>query len=84
MQIFTPRPPENRMKGALSFAYGLFKVEAENIVVQVAAFFGRLRGDRTHKFFTCPNCRNRLRVPAGKGKIAITCPKCGTRFEGKS
>ena len=49
-----------------------------------ANLFGRVRGDKTHKFFTCPNCRNRLRVPAGKGKIAITCPKCGTRFEGKS
>ena len=49
-----------------------------------ANLFGRLRGDRTHKFFTCPNCRNRLRVPAGKGRIAITCPKCGNRFEGKS
>ncbi len=45
---------------------------------------GRLRGDKTHKFFTCPNCRNRLRVPAGKGKIEIACPKCGTRFAGKS
>ncbi len=40
--------------------------------------------DRTHKFFTCPSCRSRLRVPAGKGKLEITCPSCGTRFSGKS
>ena len=45
---------------------------------------GRLKGDKDHKFFTCPKCRNRLRVPTGKGKIQITCPKCGTRFAGKS
>ena len=44
----------------------------------------RVSGDRDHKYFTCPSCRNRLRVPAGKGKIEITCPKCGTRFAGKS
>lgn len=37
-----------------------------------------------YKFFTCPSCRNHLRVPRGKGKIQITCPKCGQRFGGKS
>lgn len=50
----------------------------------LANVFGAVRGDRTHKFFTCPGCRKRLRVPAGKGKIEITCPGCGTRFSGKS
>lgn len=36
------------------------------------------------KFFACPSCKNRLRVPRGKGKIQITCPVCGQRFSGKS
>ena len=35
---------------------------------------------KTHKYFKCPSCRNTLRVPKGKGKIQITCPKCGERF----
>ena len=39
---------------------------------------------RDYKFFVCPGCHNRLRVPRGKGKIQITCPKCGQRFGGKS
>lgn len=39
---------------------------------------------RDYKFFTCPSCKNILRVPRGKGKIQITCPKCGQRFGGKS
>jgi ribosomal protein L37AE/L43A len=34
----------------------------------------------THKFFRCPSCKNTLRVPKGKGKVYITCPKCGERF----
>ena len=33
-----------------------------------------------HRFFRCPQCKERLRVPKGKGKILITCPKCGTQF----
>jgi predicted RNA-binding Zn-ribbon protein involved in translation (DUF1610 family) len=35
---------------------------------------------KTHRFFRCKSCRNRLRVPRGKGKLHITCPKCGERF----
>ena len=35
---------------------------------------------KTHKFLKCPSCRNTLRVPKGKGKLQITCPKCGERF----
>ena len=35
---------------------------------------------KDHRFFRCPACRNKLRVPKHKGKIQITCPKCGERF----
>jgi uncharacterized protein YbaR (Trm112 family) len=44
----------------------------------------RLKNAKTHRYFTCPNCKQSLRVPKGKGKIMITCPKCKTEFGGKS
>ncbi len=45
----------------------------------------RQRGqDKEHKYFTCKNCKTICRVPAGKGKIEITCPKCGGKIIGKS
>ena len=44
----------------------------------------RLKSRKTHKFFKCPGCQNVLRVPKGKGKVQITCPKCGERFERKT
>ena len=40
--------------------------------------------DRQHKYFDCPRCRQQVRVPRGKGKISITCPKCGERFVKKT
>lgn len=38
----------------------------------------------THKFFRCPGCGQTVRVPKGKGKIKITCPKCGKVFVKKT
>lgn len=35
---------------------------------------------KTHKYFKCPNCKQELRVPKGKGKINISCSKCKTKF----
>lgn len=37
----------------------------------------RCRDKKTHKFFTCKKCKATLRLPKGRGKIKITCPKCG-------
>ena len=36
--------------------------------------------DREHRYFDCPKCRQSVRVPRGKGKISITCPKCQEKF----
>lgn len=40
--------------------------------------------DKEHKYFTCPNCAAVCRVPRGKGKIVITCPRCRTKIQGKT
>ena len=42
-------------------------------------FMDQLR-DKEHRYYTCPRCRQTVRVPKGKGKISITCPKCSERF----
>ena len=39
---------------------------------------------KDYKFFVCPTCKTNLRVPKGKGKVNITCSKCGNRFQGKT
>lgn len=46
-------------------------------------FIERIK-DRGHKYFDCPRCRQPVRVPRGKGKISITCPKCREKFIRKS
>lgn len=39
--------------------------------------------DKDHKYFKCPHCGQRLRVPRGRGTIRVTCRVCGTVFEEK-
>ena len=42
------------------------------------------RADKAHKYFTCRACKTICRVPVGKGKIVITCPKCGAQINARS
>ena len=40
--------------------------------------------DRQNCYFDCPKCRQTVRVPRGKGKISITCPRCHEKFVKKT
>lgn len=44
----------------------------------------RFKQRKTNRFFRCPNCGITLRVPRGKGKIRVTCPRCKNRFVKKT
>ena len=39
---------------------------------------------KIYRFFRCPMCKQRVRVPKGRGKICITCPKCRQEFVRRS
>lgn len=75
----------------LSFLYSavvvfvFYRMFSRNIVMRQAenqkwlGFWARLK-DRNHRYFRCPSCKQRVRVPRHKGKINIRCPRCGGKF----
>lgn len=64
------------------FSKNIQKRYAENMKYykirnQITGFF-KVR--KTHHIYKCPSCKQKIRIPKGKGKIEITCPKCKNHF----
>ena len=49
-----------------------------------ASLKDRWQQRKEYRFFRCPSCHTLLRVPKNRGKLLLTCRKCGNRFERKT
>ena len=47
-------------------------------------WLNRMRNRKKYRYFSCPKCRMRLRVPRGVGNVTITCKGCGEKFDRKA
>ena len=92
VSIFVPVPAVDLALTALSYClmiWAIFRTFSRNTYKRYREnrrflmFLDRIK-DRDHRYFDCPKCRQPVRVPRGKGKIMITCPKCKERFQRKS
>ena len=50
-----------------------FKKKFNRLAIRISQF-------STHRFRTCPQCKEHLRLSKKRGKRNITCPKCGRKF----
>ncbi len=42
----------------------------------IKLLMNQIRDRKTHRYYRCKSCKTVMRVPKGRGKIEITCPKC--------
>lgn len=58
--------------------------KAGTVVRFLANPFAAIKETQEYVHLTCPQCGQKVRIPRGKGKVRITCPKCHARFDGKA
>ena len=63
------------------FSRNIYKRQRENR--RFTQLWMRLK-DRNNRYFRCPNCKQTVRVPRGRGKICTHCPKCAEKFTRKT
>ncbi len=51
---------------------------------QIKLLINQIRDRNTHRYFKCKSCKTVMRVPKGRGKIEITCPKCRAKVVKKT
>ena len=50
----------------------------------VRQLFTRVKNTKKYKYFKCPECKSRLRLPRGVGEVTVTCGKCHHAFKQKA
>ena len=50
----------------------------------VTEWVNRMKNSKKYRYFSCPKCKMRLRVPRGVGNVTITCKGCGEKFDKKA
>ena len=50
----------------------------------VSQAVNRLKNMKKYKYFKCPECKSRLRLPRGVGEVTVTCGKCHHAFKQKA
>lgn len=56
----------------------------DTIKQQFYSLKASLEETKKYKILKCPKCSQKLRIPRHKGKVVITCKKCGNEFKAKS
>ena len=88
LSVFVQYAPVNLLLVVLSYGlmiWAIFRTLSRNTYRRYQEnrrflqIVGRVK-DRNNRYFDCPKCRQMVRVPRGKAKISITCPRCHEKF----
>ena len=75
-----------------SFSKNIYKRYSENEaymkmiapISRTVTLYKKRLSDRNHRYYRCPQCHQLVRIPRGRGKVEVVCPKCHTHFDKRS
>ena len=79
--IFRTLSKNHTKRRAENQKFMTFWYKAKNWWVGLRADFEERK---TYKHFKCPACGQKIRIPRGRGKVEIRCPKCSNKFINKA
>lgn len=56
----------------------------QNFKSNTRQFFVRIKNMKKYRYFRCPECKARLRLPRKVGEVTVTCGKCHHQFRQKA
>lgn len=58
--------------------------KTQNVRRAATEWLNRMKNSKKYRYYSCPKCKTRLRVPRGVGNVTITCKSCGEKFDKKA
>ena len=80
MRVFSTKVDKRRKENDFYMQYMGHVVEAVRYLKLYIKMSVKSVRDKEYKYFVCGTCKQIIRVPKGKNKVSIKCPKCGTSF----
>lgn len=80
MRVFSTKLEKRRAENDLYMRYMGRVVEFTNYIKLIIKMKIRSIKDKEYVYFVCSTCKQVIRVPKGKNKVSIRCPKCSSTF----
>ncbi|MCR5702197.1 MAG: hypothetical protein K6G76_08650 [Lachnospiraceae bacterium] len=80
LRVFSKNLDARRKENDLYMRYMGKTVEFSNYVKLVVKMYIRSLKDKEYMYFVCSNCKQVIRLPKGKNKVSVRCPKCSSTY----
>lgn len=78
IRVLSNKPPKRWRENQL------YLQKRRKFLTRIKKIPNEVKQRKQYRYYRCPSCKQKVRVPRGKNKIRITCPSCGTQFVKKT
>lgn len=80
MRVFSTNIDKRKTENDVYMRYMGKVVRSADYIKLIVKMKIRSIRDKEYIYFVCSSCKQVIRVPKGKNKVSVRCPKCGATF----